>query len=304
MKYTRGRITVSQAQTLQFTKRNDGSYIYVNSPEYITRFDIVDDVSHTQPVLDKTVAQPYMKLSEFENITGKNTFYETHTAWWGELVQDGIETYNYNPLQQFYLDIDMYNPTSSPITVSIENLAYGVSYSDLQQYYNGGYNYEFTIQPQEHIPIFSHINAPLLCREKDAGTWARIPVILFDFTVHSGNVTVSTIASYDRNNLYLRNGTKNVIDNTGAILDTGNVICAVDNYGNPAWATRYDPRRNETDLYGKVKGIARNESAWIDSDIEVVIDDNTELGTPIPLALKDSYYTYEMVLEIVNKPIK
>lgn len=292
MKYTRGRITVSQAQTLQFTKRNDGSYIYVNSPEYITRFDIVDDVSHTQPVLDKTVAQPYMKLSEFENITGKNTFYETHTAWWGELVQDGNETYNYNPLQQFYLDIDMYNPTSSPITVSIENLAYGVSYSDLQQYYNGGYNYEFTIQPQEHIPIFSHINAPLLCREKDAGTWARIPVILFDFTVHSGNVTVSTIASYDRNNLYLRNGTKNVIDNTGAILDTGNVICAVDNYGNPAWATRYDPRRNETDLYGKVKGIARNESAWIDSDIEVVIDDNTELGTPIPLALKDSYYTY------------
>ena len=131
-----------------------------------------------------------------------------------------------------------------------------------------------------------------MCREKDAGTWARIPVILFDFTVHSGNVTVSTIASYDRNNLYLRNGTKNVIDNTGAILDTGNVICAVDNYGNPAWATRYDPRRNETDLYGKVKGIARNESAWIDSDIEVVIDDNTELGTPIPLALKDSYYTY------------
>ena len=292
MKYTRGRITVSQAQTLQFTKRNDSSYIYVNSPEYITRFDIVDDVSHTRPVLDKTVAQPYMKLSEFENITGKNTFYETHTAWWGELVRDGNETYNYNPLQQFYLDIDMYNPTSSPITVSIENLAYGVSYSDLQQYYNGGYNYEFTIQPQEHIPIFSHINAPLLCREKDAGTWARIPVILFDFTVHSGNVTVSSIAAYDRNNLYLRNGTKNVIDNTGAILDTGNVICAVDNYGNPAWTTRYDPRRNETDLYGKVKGIARNESAWIDSDIEVVIDDNTELGTPIPLALKDSYYTY------------
>ena len=292
MKYARGRISVSQGQTLQFTKRSDSSFIYVNSPEYITRFDIVDDISHTQPVLDKTVAQPYMKLSEFENITGKNTFYETHTAWWGELVKAGNETYSYDPLQQFYLDIDMYNPTSSPITISIENLAYGVSYSDLQQYYNGNFGYEFTIQPQEHIPIFSHINAPLLCREKDAGTWARIPVILFDFTVHSGKVTISTIAAYDRNNLYLRNGTKNVVDNTGATLDAGNVICAVDDYGNMAWGTLNDPRRNETDLYGKMKGIARNESAWIDSDIELVIDDNTELGTPIPLTLKDSYYTY------------
>lgn len=292
MQYARGRITVSQGQTLQFTKRNDSSFIYVNNPEYITRFDIVDDISHTQPVLDKTVAQPYMKLSEFENITGKNTFYETHTAWWGELVKEGNATYSYDPVQQFYLDIDMYNPTSAPINVSIENLAYGVSYSDLQQYYKGGYSYEFTIQPGEHVPIFSHINAPLLCREKEVGTWARTPVILFDFTVNSGNVTVSTIAAYDRNNLYLQKGTKNVIDNTGVILDTGNIICAIDNYGNPAWTTSYDPRRNETDLYAKVKGIARNESAWIDSDIEVVIDDNTELGTPIPLALKDSYYTY------------
>lgn len=292
MKYARGRITVSQGQTLQFTKRSDSSFIYVNSPEYITRFDIVDDISHTQPVLDKTVAQPYMKLSEFENITGKNTFYETHTAWWGELVKAGNETYSYDPLQQFYLDIDMYNPTSSPITISIENLAYGVSYSDLQQYYNGNFGYEFTIQPHEHVPIFSHINAPLLCREKDAGTWARIPVILFDFTVHSGKVTVSTIAAYDRNNLYLRNGTKNVVDNTGATLDDGNVICAIDDYGNMAWGTLNDPRRNETDLYGKMKGIAKNESAWIDSNVELVIDDNTELGTPIPLTLKDSYYTY------------
>lgn len=292
MRYARGRITASQGQTLQFKKRSDSSFIYVNSPEYITRFDIVDDISHTQPVLDKTSARPYMKLSEFENITGRNTFYETHTAWWGELVIAGNETYSYDPLQQFYMDIDMYNPTSSPITVSIENLAYGVSYSDLQQYYNGGYGYEFTIQPQEHIPIFSHINAPLLCREKDAGAWARIPVILFDFTVHSGNVTVSSIAAYNRNNLYLRNGTKNVVDNTGAVLNSGDVICAVDNYGNIVWGTLDDPRRNETDLYAKMKGIAINESAWIDSEIELVVDDNTELGTPIPLTLKDSYYTY------------
>mgnify|MGYP001061349089 FL=1 len=288
MKYARGRITVSQGQTLQFTKRSDSSFIYVNSPEYLTRIDIVDDSCHTKPLSNKYGIQDYLKIFEQENVTGKNTMYETHTAWWGEMGE------TFNPLQQFYLDIDMYNPTSSPITVSIENLAYGVSYSDLQQYYNGNFCYEFTIQPQEHVPIFSHINAPLLCREKDAGTWARIPVILFDFTVHSGKVTVSTIAAYDRNNLYLRNGTKNVVDNTGAVLDGGEIIYGTNEAGEIIWDLEdiHNPRPNETDLYGKMKGIARNESAWIDSDIELVIDDNTELGTAIPLALKDSYYTY------------
>ena len=288
MKYARGRITVSQGQTLQFTKRSDSSFIYVNSPEYLTRIDIVDDSCHTQSISPKIEVQPHLKIFEQENVTGKNTMYETHTAWYGVLGQE-----IYNPTQQFYLDIDMYNPTSNPITVSIENLAYGVSYSDLQQYYNGNFGYEFTIQPQEHIPIFSHINAPLLCREKDAGAWARIPVILFDFTVHSGKVTVSTIAAYDRNNLYLRNGTKNVVDNTGVTLDSGEVLYGLDNNNNTVWGVdTNDPRPNESDLYGKMKGIARNESAWIDSDIELVIDDNTELGSAIPLTLKDSYYTY------------
>lgn len=288
MKYARGRITVSQGQTLQFTKRSDSSFIYVNSPEYLTRIDIVDDSCHTQSISPKIEVQPHLKIFEQENVTGKNTMYETHTAWYGVLGQE-----IYNPTQQFYLDIDMYNPTSNPITVSIENLAYGVSYSDLQQYYNGNFGYEFTIQPQEHIPIFSHINAPLLCREKDAGAWARIPVILFDFTVHSGKITVSTIAAYDRNNLYLRSGTKNVVDNTGVTLDSGEVLYGLDNNNNTVWGVdTNDPRPNESDLYGKIKGIARNESAWIDSDIELVIDDNTELGSAIPLTLKDSYYTY------------
>lgn len=292
MKYARGRINVRQGQTVQFSKKNDSSFIYVNSPEYITRFDIVDDISHTQPVLDKTIAQPYMKLAEFENVTGKNTFYETHTAWWGDLVKVGNETYSYDPLQQFYMDIDFYNPTSNTITVSIKNLAYGVSYEDLKQYYNGGYSFDVTIEPYSHIPILSHIGAPLLCREKEGKEWAKTPVILFDFVVHSGSVTVSSLAAYNSQNLYLRAGTMNVVDTTGAVLDDGAIILAVDDDGNPAWQSSFDPRRNETDLYTKMKGIAKSESAWIDANIDLVVDENTELGTPIPLYLKDDYYTY------------
>ena len=287
MRSSRGRISVREGQTIEFSKSSDSSFIYVNSPEYITRIDIVDDSCHSQALSESVGIQPYLKLFEQENVTGKNTFYETHTAWWGLYGE------TYNPLSEFYMDIDMYNPTSSPITVSIENLAYGVSYSVLQQYYNGGYDYEITIEPYSHVPIFSYLGAPLLCEEKDATAWARIPVILFDFTVDSGNVTVSTIAAYNPQNLYLRNGTKNIVDATGAVLDTGDVIIFIDENGQPAWKEKpNNPRPNETDLYGKMKGIARNESAWIDADIEIAIDDNTILGSNIPLNLKDGYYTY------------
>ena len=287
MKEAQGRVVVSQPNTLKFTKRSDSSFIFVNSPEYLTRIDIVDDECHTEVVKGLKEEQDYLKIFEQENVTGKNTFYETHTAWWGELGE------TYNPLQQFYLDIDMYNPTSSPITVSIENLAYGVSYDVLKQYYKDGHNYEFTIHPYEHIPILSYLNAPLLCSEKEDEAWARVPVILFDFTVHSGNITVSSIAAYNKSNLYLRNGTKNVVNNTGAELNTGEVIFDTDEQGNTVWyGQAKDPRPNETDLYIKMKGIAENESAWIDSDIDVVIDNDTEFGEPIPLKLKDSYYTY------------
>ena len=292
MKYARGRINVRQGQTIEFKKRTDSSFIYVNSPEFITRFDIVDDLCHNTPDLGENAPSPYLKLSEFENIAGKNTFYETHTAWWGELVEEGGQVYDYNPLQEFYMDIDFYNPTSNAVTVSIENLAYGISYSTLEQYFNGGYNFDITIQPYSHVPIFSHIGAPLLCTEKGADEWARIPVILFDFTVHSGHVTVSSLAAYNPQNLYLRTGSKNTIDATGAILDDGAVILAVDNYGNPAWQSSYDPRRNETDLYAKIKGIAKNQGAWIDANIELYVDDTTASGTTMPLNLKDSYYSY------------
>ena len=83
-------------------------------------------------------------------------------------------------------------------------------------------------------------------------------------------------------------GRKNKIDSSGGITENGEVISDL------------SQRPNETDLYGKMKGIAKNESAWIDSDIELVIDDNTELGTPIPLTLKDSYYTKVRSNKILN----
>ncbi len=288
MKYARARIYVRQGQTLSFTKRTDSNFIYVNSPEYLTRIDIVDDACHTEAISEQIGVQPYLKIFEQENVTGQNTFYETHLAWWG---RGGTE--NYFPLSDFYLDVDLYNPTASPISVTVENLAYGADYSILQQYYNGGYGFDVTIEPYSHVPLLSHIGAPLLCEELEAGEWMRTPVILFDFTVHSGNVTVSSLAAYNPDNLYLRDGTKNIVDATGAELDRGEIIYEMGDDGNPAWDNApYDPRPNETDLYIKMKGIARNESAWIDANIDLAIDDNTSYGTVVPIHLQDDYYTY------------
>lgn len=105
------------------------------------------------------------------------------------------------------------------------------------------------------------------------------------------------MAAYDNSNLYLRNGSKNIIDNSSRITENGEVVSDL------------SQRPNETDLYGKMKGIAQNESVWIDSNIDIVIDDNTSLGSPIPINLKDDYYTYgianpQMVLEIIYKSIE
>ena len=287
MKYARARITVRQGQTIEFTKRTDSSFIYVNSPEYLTRIDMVDDECHIRPVSDKIGIQPYMKIFEQENITGKNTFYETHLAWWGEQGED------YNPRSAFYLDVDLYNPTANPVSVSIKNLAYGTNYSILQQYYNGGYGFDVTIAPYSHVPLLSHIGAPLLCAELVGDEWARTPVILFDFTVHSGNVTVSSLAAYNPNNLYLRNGMKNIVDKMSVELNSGEILYDFDENGNVAWGdSPNNPRPNETDLYIKMKGIARNESAWIDANIDLAIDNTTNSGTIIPINLKDSYYTH------------
>ena len=43
MKSSRGRISVRPGQTIAFTKSTDSSFIYVNSPEYLTKYDVVDD---------------------------------------------------------------------------------------------------------------------------------------------------------------------------------------------------------------------------------------------------------------------
>jgi len=277
MRYARGRVNIREGQTVEFSKKTDSSFIYVNSPEYITRYDIVDsEYTHN------------LKLFEQENVTGKNTYYQTQTGgWWGnpEYIQ------NFAPTSDFYVDIDFYNPTSYPVTITVQNLAYGTHYGFLEYYYNGGVKTQFLIPAGEHALLFESLDAPLLCSEPSENEWIRTFVILFDFEVTGGEIVISSLASYDRNNLYLENGTKNEIASLNTILDSGEIIYETDGDGNPIWGTVGDPRLNEYDLYGKYKGIARNQSAWVDSSLEFAIDDLTPNGKSLDIYLKDDYYS-------------
>ena len=128
---------------LEFTKSPDSNFIYVNNPEYITKWDIIDDEDTKR-----------LKFIE-QTATGKNTFYETHAAWWGDYPE------RFEPKQSFYMDVDFYNPGDTPVTVSIRNLAYGSDYPVLQSYFTGGINREITIKAKEHVLLFEYLNAPL-----------------------------------------------------------------------------------------------------------------------------------------------
>lgn len=281
MKEAQGRVVVSQPNTLKFTKRSDSSFIFVNSPEYLTRFDIVDDECHTDSTEGELSLRPYLKIFEQENVSGKNTFYETHVAWLGEDAE------YYEPISDFYMDIDFYNPTGNTITVSINNLAYGTEYSVLKNYYEGtGVNVNISIPAHEHRLLFECLNAPLMLSypgepiNQNGWDWERhrSPIILFDFQVDNDSVVVSSLAAYNRRNLHLQSGSKNVLDSIGAISETGEII------------TDLASRLNEPDLHDKYKGIAKNQSAWIDVNLELVIDDSTILGEPLRINLRDKNY--------------
>lgn len=278
---------------LSFAKSSESSFIYMNSPEYITKYDLVDnqeEYPENNPFSNSTLRN---KLFEVKDVSGKNTFYQTNTSWWGGLATQ------YEPSDSFYVDIDFYNPTSNAITISIKKLAYGNEYSVMQNYYNGsGRNTDIVVPAYEHRLLFETLKAPL--KLSHPGTeppldwnWNRhrIPVILFDFEAIGGNVTVSSLAAYNRNNLYLRNETDNILNSTGETIGNGGIIYNTDATGKTIWDGEIgDPRPNETDLYGKYKGIAKNQSAWIDSTINFIIDDAIPSGQHLRVNLSDTYY--------------
>lgn len=266
MKSSRGRISIRQGQTIKFTKSTDSNFIFVNSPEYITKLDVVDDNMDIDG--DGITERTPTKIFEQSGISGENTYFQTHLSWYG--VSD---TGNYFPQQAFYLDVDFYNESDTAVSLEINNLAYGTGYQIMGDYYKNRDNYTYIIEPGKHLLLFEELNAPL-----SVSSTENRPTILFDFNVLNGSVTVSSLAAYSRTNLYLKDNTQNVLMNSIEL-----------NRGYPE-LDYTESRPNESDYYGKYKGTAWNESSWIDADIEFIIDENTIIGEAQPIYLKDNFY--------------
>ncbi len=277
MSYARGRITVSIGRTIQFTKQNDSSFLYVNNPEYIANEDIVDDVQTRRD-----------KLFEQKNVYGKNTYYQTHLAWYNS---DGDARY-FPQQNSFYVGIDFYNPNSYSVNVDVSNLITTENKTHLSEYVNknGENPGTITIQPYTHAQLFDYTVNKFACHRQ-----GKLPslFIMFDFDVKKATgtlipdgqgITVSALAAYNYENMRLKNGEENMLVYNNMPIDSGGML-----YG--------DIRFTEHDLEIKYKGIARNQSNQIDANLEFAIDDDTY--GDIPFRIKDSgelingYYPHE-----------
>ncbi len=271
MRAVKGRVTAEEAQLVEFKKREDSGFIYVNNPEYLSRYEIVDDEEEKPG-----------KIFEQRNLSGKYTYYQPNIAWWAGKTKI-MEDY---PIDDFYTDVDFYNPTDSTVTVNIQNLTYKNhgdankdTYNDIEKYYNGnGKSGTVTIEPGRHKLLYTDIMGTPY-KHTDLGNaysgWDRaLPMFtLFDFEVKGGSVTLSALAAYDVNNLRLA-------DNEERTLKNGTVL---------AGAEVVEERISEPDMKGKYKGTAHNQSAWVDASINILLDERTKPGS-LDINLCDSQY--------------
>ncbi len=262
MCHAKAKIGVSPGATLEFEKHTGENFIFVNHPEFITNRDIVDDE-----------ISEHLKLFEQKNVTGKNHYYQIHTAWYGEQGYD-----SYFPAQDtFYLEVDFYNPTNETVSVSVEHLVYGRTHEVLPN--NVGKSGSFDIEPGKHVRVCEAISGEQFLVNK-AG-WgenrASSPLITFDFEVENGSVTVSSLAAYNYNNLKLADNSENKFVNPIEDIKNGYIINS-------------SQRPNEFDLLGKYKGIAENEADTIDVNLDLVIDESVGESSPLYVSLKDPFY--------------
>ena len=278
MRTATGRVTVRRTNTLKFTKRYDSNFIYVNNPEYISNEDIVDDENSRRD-----------KLFEQKNVANKNTYYQTHLAWYNSKG----DTKYYPKQDSFYIGIDLYNPNTYSVKVNVSNLVATENKTHLQKYINKqGENVEnIIIAPKQHIQLFDYTNAKMICHR--TGSLPSL-YIIFDLEVRKTSgavlptnhgVTLSTLAAYDYENLRLKQGEENTLAYNNKAVDSGMLL-----YGDSI-------RPTEHDLNIKYKGIARRQSNQIDAVMDFVIDDSTTGDIKFKLKdgedLIDGYYPKE-----------
>lgn len=248
-------------------KKPGGSMLYVNNPEKLSDYDVI------RP--EKRGSGANYVLFQQANVNGVNTLYATHSANGNNAIFEDAKLRG-----GFYYDIDFYNPSTSSVSVWVtkQPVAFSVSvYDDLSKnedwLWEAEADHVMTIPPGEHRLFFRDL------MEQDAlwtGTRNGVNETFYlglyaNFVVEGGkNVTVSTLAAYDQQNLRLFGSPENLRagSENGIAISQGEM-----RFSSPS----------ETDLHQKMKGIDRGLNGEVISELSYVFNDATPNNIPVPL---------------------
>jgi hypothetical protein len=279
---------------MQLSRREGGSFIYVNNPEWITDWDIIHPGNNRNHLIFRQ-----------DGVVGVNAMFlaqSTITPALTTLTGRGdVETPQ--PRQDFHLDISFFNNSSEYVTVLVYNPFWAVE-TGWSRFHRLGevglYRLEnrntresvmVTIPPNQQKLLFRDI----VYNEFGGSRGLIVPfyhafiVIHADFEVlHGAGVSVNVLAAYESNFLYLSH-------NAEGHLVAG-LTSPVEIYGAPFFHSRTLPGsdlvRHETTVSGVYKGIDRGHLDIIEGHMSFVIDDTFEAGGNLAIIQNDQFYTH------------
>jgi hypothetical protein len=250
----------------------------------LTELDIIRDRTNT--------GNNHLKFLK-SGLSGYNTVTVIHSTKWD------YGSSELTPQSEFYYDIDFYNPSSQAVTLKIkkpyDTIKYSWAHSNdgyfgmkdycLERIWDENPIATVVIPANTHRLMYADIMRNEFGVDKDLyieqawlnSHWGFLTVAL-DFEVESGkNITLSTLAAYDKDYLNL------TFDN-GYI--TAGTINPVPVEGAPLIL---DDRENETDIGKKPKGVDNSTIDKVRGNLKYIIDDFVDDGE-LYINNKDAFY--------------
>lgn len=252
--------------------KSDGNELYVNNPETITDEDVIYPGQYN----NKTNNLIYQQ----EGITGTNTLYITHSTKEG----------NEKPSYEFYYDVDFYNPSASPVNITLKRPYAAANdgwdgYINLRELYlerlwDDHETATVTIPAGGHRLLFQDVVPEVFGGAK--GFTVRpshcYVAIFADFTVPKGKeITVSSLAAYSPEYLRLSGDGGQQYAGTDVKLPIS---------GSPFVMSHRDI---EDDIYLKMKGRDANGVNTVSANLSYIINDNIS-DCRLPLYIRDEFY--------------
>jgi hypothetical protein len=257
-------------------------YIYVNNPEWISDADIIQD--ETQLHVNRLIYQQ-------AEITGYNSMYITHST------NNAFLT----PTENFYYDVVFSNPTSSPVSVIIENPFYRFNsgwdsgYYELKNLYLERLNGLVSTRSGVMLEIPAYGNKLLFrdifnYNDNISQILGAFIGIFFHFDVQQGqSITVGTLAAYTSKSDYMNLSYDNGILKAGIGNNKVNINSA---------DFVYD-RDGEIEVNTKIMGMDSENLNEVTANLSYIVDDFIYDGN-LPVSIKDEFFGNERLVNRDN----